>query len=250
MRIHRFFIKTPIGEDDHLVIKESALIHQWRDVFRYTTGARMVFFDGTGNEYLVLLERINPDRAEFAVLERKSGMAEEAKKTSKERQVWLGAALIKNDNFDWILQKATELGVSGIFPIIAERSIKKELNQERSLRIVQEASEQSGRLDIPQVEEPKKLIETLEYFEERFGGKGGGKVIVCQGGKDSMTWAKGGKKIMSGKGPLLFLVGPEGGWSPKEIEYFDKKKYVKVVIGKNVLRAETAAVSILALSQI
>ena len=96
--------------------------------------------------------------------------------------------------FDWILQKTTELGVSGILPVIAERTVKKNLNMERSLRIVQEAAEQSGRLDIPIISEPQNLLEALENFE--------GKVIICQGGPESKPF---NKKMIATKGKTLFV---------------------------------------------
>lgn len=230
MRLHRFFVKEEIGKREVVQIKEAALMHQWRDVFRYTTGAQVILFDGRGSEYRGMIEKINPDFAEVRVLEVKK---EEKQQEIKESEIWIAASMIKNDNFDWILQKVTEIGVNGILPVIAERSIKKNLNMERSHRIIQEAAEQSGRLDIPNIEEPKNLIETLESFE--------GKVIVCQAGKNSKPFSK---KMLASKGLTLLVIGPEGGWSPKELDFFAKKKYSQVSVGKNVLRAETAAIAI------
>lgn len=232
MRLHRFYVPDEIGKQEVIKVKDAKLIHQWRDVFRYTTGAQILLFDGSGSEFLGIIERINPDFAEIRILE----VMKEVKKEAA-GGIWIAAALIKNDNFDWILQKTTELGVSGILPVIAERTVKQNLKMDRSIRIVQEAAEQSGRLDVPEVKEPKGLIEVLEAFD--------GKVIVCQGGEDSKPFSK---KMLNTKGKTLFVVGPEGGWSPKELDYFKKKKYVSVSIGKNVLRAETAAVAVMALT--
>lgn len=230
---------------EDVTIKEKELIHQWRNVFRYTTGAQLVLFDGTGAEYLGIIEQINPDFADVHILDKKVKEASAADTEGGKGQIFLAAALIKNDNFDWILQKATELGVSGILPVIAERTVKKNLNMERSVRIIHEAAEQSGRATIPTLEKPKSLTEVLEFFEEKYGDHKNENIIVCQGGKDAVTW---NKKLLSKKSPTLFIVGPEGGWSPKELEFFDKKEYQKLSIGKNVLRAETAALALLALA--
>lgn len=234
MRLHRFYVPEEIGNKEVIKIKDAKLMHQWRDVFRYTTGAQVILFDGSGSEFWGIIERINPDFSEVRIMDVKK---EEKEASEPNAGIWIAAALIKNDNFDWILQKVTELGVAGILPVIAERTVKKNLNMERSLRIVQEAAEQSGRLDIPVIKNPAGLTEVLEGFE--------GKVIVCQGGEGSKAF---NKKILPSKDAVLFVIGPEGGWSPKELEFFEKKKYVLVSVGKNVLRAETAAVSIAALS--
>jgi 16S rRNA (uracil1498-N3)-methyltransferase len=235
MRLHRFYVPDEVGKQEVVKIKDAKLLHQWRDVFRYTTGAQILLFDGSGTEFLGIIQRINPDMAEIRILE----VIKEEKKTEKESatEVWIAAALIKNDNFDWILQKVTELGGSAILPLISERVIKKSLNMERSVRIVQEAAEQSGRLDVPQVLEPQNLVDALENFD--------GKVIVCQGGEGSKTF---NKKMLAAKGKTLFVIGPEGGWSPKELEFFKEKKFVMTTVGKNVLRAETAVVAVTTLA--
>ncbi|MES3005690.1 MAG: RsmE family RNA methyltransferase [Patescibacteria group bacterium] len=238
MRLHRFYVPEEIGSQEVIKIKDAKLMHQWRDVFRYTTGAQVILFDGSGAEFWGIIERINPDFAEIRIVDvKKEEKGYEEGNSKASPGVWIAAAMIKNDNFDWILQKVTELGVEGVLPMIAERTVKKNLNMERSLRIVQEAAEQSGRLDIPVVKEPRGLVEILENFD--------GRVIVCQGGEGSKPF---NKKMLSTKGNTLFLIGPEGGWSPKELEFFDKHKYVKVSVGKNVLRAETAAVAVVSLA--
>lgn len=236
MRLHRFYLPEEIGKKETVKIDDPKLMHQWRSVFRYTTGAQLILFDGSGSEYWGVIDQINPNFANIRIMDTKK---EEKTPKNEAFGVWIAAALIKNDNFDWILQKATELGVSGILPILAERTVKKNLNMERSVRIVQEAAEQSGRLDVPTVSEPRTIKEVLEGFD--------GKVIVCQGGEDSKPFSK---KMLPKEGKVMFVIGPEGGWSPKELEFFAKKKYTQVSIGKNVLRAETAAIVVSALTLI
>ncbi len=235
MRLHRFYVSQEIGDQKVVSIKDAKTIHQWRDVFRYTTGAQVILFDGKGAEYSCMIERINPDLADVRI--RGQSPMSEKMGTDLTSSIWIAAALIKNDNFDWILQKTTELGVGGILPLIAERTIKKNLNIDRSKRIVQEAAEQSGRLDIPTFLAPQDLKEALENFD--------GKVIVCQGSPDSKPFSK---KMLASKGKTLFVVGPEGGWSPKELEFFAKKMFTAVSIGENVLRAETAAIAVITIA--
>lgn len=239
MRLHRFFVSEEIGNEMTTIVKDEKLIKQWRNVFRYTTGSRVVLFDGTGAEYLALIASINPNRVELQILEKIEKKNEEKMKT---RDICLFMAVIKNNNFDFVLQKAAEIGVNKIIPIISDRVIKKNVNIERSRRILVEACEQSGRMDVVEIEEPQDLRKALESFNKQVG-----KIVICQ--MESPSWSKVmTKKLLNGKDKIAFVVGPEGGWSPTELEYFKEKKFLLLGIGKYTLRAETAAIGILSLA--
>ena len=253
MRFHRFFIKDKINPDEKVVLRSfhyESILSQWKKVFRYTTGSRVILFDGSGNDYLSIIEKIDGGEAVLRVLETNESQEDvpvekgdlKKKKTAVSLpKITILMSLIKNDNFDLVLQKSTELGVSQIVPIITERTIKKDLNIARSQRILVEASEQCGRKDVPVLEPVKRLSDAISLIEGNKDKKIG--VFVCnQNGIDV-------KNIISKRASytdLVFFVGPEGGWSPKEIKIFEDKKIKFVKINNNVLRAETAAIALLA----
>jgi RsmE family RNA methyltransferase len=285
MRLHRFFIKDKINPKEKLVLRyfdNESILNQWKKVFRYLAGSRVVLFDGSGNDYLAIIEKLDTGEAVLRILETNKTVVEDEAAKSKtgvsagklggnskidgntvtftKRGVGVGVgaiakvivkkpkvkvtilmSLIKNDNFDLVLQKATELGVTQIVPVITERTIKKDLNMQRSQRILVEASEQCGRVDVPVITPVKRLKEALSELSESKTKEVG--VFVCNMGGTNI------KDILSKKNTykdLVFLIGPEGGWSPKEIALFDGAKIKSVSINQNVLRAETAVLALLA----
>ena len=252
MRLHRFFIKDRINPKEKVTLRAydyDSILSQWKKVFRYLAGSRVVLFDGSGFDYLAIIEKLDHGEAVLRILEKtKTEVVEkvEVKAKSKKEEkpkvkVTILMSLIKNDNFDLVLQKATELGVSQIVPIITDRTIKKDLNMSRSQRILVEASEQCGRSDVPVITPVKKLSDALKELnsvKEKIG------VFVCnQNGKNLNDVIKKKDSYTD----LVFLIGPEGGWSPKEIKIFEDNKIKSVKINQNVLRAETAVIALLAL---
>jgi RsmE family RNA methyltransferase len=277
MRLHRFYISTPIGGQTtlHLAaakdISYASMIKQWRDVFRYITGSRVMLFDGTGNEYLAMIEKLGYDYADLIIVEKtkdedaaretvkkltqKSVKGEVSVKKSAEEVetndeestdtmesvvggLCLLVSILKGDHFELVVQKATELGVDHIVPLLCDRTIKKNINMDRCKKIIIEAVEQSGRVTLPEIHSPVSLSRALENFD--------GNLIVCMQGGEKLTKKMLGKT--NGK-PLGFIVGPEGGWSDKEIALFQKNKLKSISINENVLRAETAAISVIALAK-
>jgi 16S rRNA (uracil1498-N3)-methyltransferase len=139
MRLHRFYIEQKVGEEKVITLTDSSLIHQILNVFRLRSGSEIIIFDGSGFEYVSQIISISKKELKLEIIS-SSTRAEETKKVS------LYLALIKKGNFELAVEKATELGVTDIHPIISERSEKKGINMERLQKIVKEASEQSGRL--------------------------------------------------------------------------------------------------------
>src|SRR5665213_2273877 len=131
------------------------------------------------------------------------------------REIWLASAVVKKDTFEWIAEKATELGVSHIVPIMAERSEKKSLNMERLEKIIIEASEQSGRGDVPKIHPIVALPESFQYIR---GQDKDGQMIAFHTEGDFV------QGLPLYKGPTAVFIGPEGGWSEREIEAFHKEK--------------------------
>lgn len=272
MRLHRFFIKDKINPKENVILRNfdyDSILNQWKKVFRYLAGSRVVLFDGSGNDYLAIIEKLDTAEAVLRILEtnktaeegtsvkkdekmvgKKAGANAKVvvKKESKELSkinVTILMSLIKNDNFDLVLQKATELGVSEIVPIITERTIKKDLNMIRSERILIEASEQCGRSDVPVITPIKKLKEALSELSDSLISSKNKNVGAYVCNMEGLNIAD----VLNKKNSytdLVFLIGPEGGWSPKELKMFEEAKIKSVKISQNVLRAETAVIALLA----
>jgi 16S rRNA (uracil1498-N3)-methyltransferase len=225
MRLHNFFIDQKIGEAKVVRIEDGELLHQLKNVFRLEKGAELMLLDNSGMQYRSRVELLSKKEGIFEVLE----VGEN--KINPARGVCLCVSMIKKDNFEWILEKGTELGVSYFIPIISERSIKMNFNHERGLKIIKEASEQCGRAKLPGLYEVITLENALDDIKknEFF----------------AITFDKSGKKfdpkIINPKMTTVF-IGPEGGWSDNEIEEFKKREIPIFSLGDATLRAETAAI--------
>ena len=134
-----------------------------------------------------------------------------------------------------MIQKATELGVTKFMPIITERTIVRKINEKRIRKIIIEASEQSNRLNLPELDELKNLDEFI---------KENAQTTVIFGDLNSNN-----KKInIKGSDPICILIGPEGDFSVKERENISKlKKIIPLNINQNILRSETAAISMISI---
>jgi 16S rRNA (uracil1498-N3)-methyltransferase len=150
--------------------------------------------------------------------------------------------LLKGDRMDLVIQKATELGVSEIVPVITERSqVRETRKRARWQKIAQEASRQSGRSHIPAVRDP---VDIESVFSERPVSGGG-----------IMFWEEGGEKLSSvvgqlqGQGMIELFTGPEGGFSEEEVRAARGKGFAVATLGRRILRAETAAIVALGIVQ-
>lgn len=234
MRLHRFYINKII-DNEEVVIDDDRLIHQWRNVFRFNVGGEVILFDGSGFEYDCLIEKMNNKEAVLRIVDKRKGVV-------PEREVFLYQSLIKKDKMEWVVEKATELGVSKIVPIISERSEKKGFNIERAQKIAIEASEQCGRADVPTVEG----IQKLEYVMENCGGE----IIIFDPRGLSMNHESEifnhendfRTSLLASRNSVSIFIGPEGGWTEKEIERFKQADAKIFSLGNLTLRAETAVI--------
>lgn len=225
MRLHRFFIKERVVAEK-FCISDERLIHQWRNVFRYNVGSQVVLFDGSGGEFDAVIERMTNREADVSIISKRKGVI-------PEKKITLYQSLIKKDNMEWIAEKATELGVSKIVPVVSERSEKKGLNIERLEKIIVEASEQCGRADVPVLGSILSLDDAMQSAEN---------IVVFDSSGVSFD-----PSLFSTDYKLLSIfIGPEGGWSETEIEKFKKAGAQFYSLGKLTLRAETAAIAALA----
>ena len=143
MKTHRFFVQDKIGDKSLLAVTSPAMVNQFKNVFRFVKGDRVILFDNSGFDFTFAIEGYDKDVVSLSRIEICENIVLPL------RETYLFASLVKKDNFEWIAQKATELGVSHIIPIISDRSEKKDLNNDRIQKIIIEAAVQSGRGTLP-----------------------------------------------------------------------------------------------------
>lgn len=230
MRIHRFYVNKNFS-DETFDINDKDLIHQWRSVFRYNVASQVIVFNGDGYDYLCMITSLRNLGATLEVVKKIKN------REKKKMAVSLCVGVIKKDNFELVVQKATELGVSQIIPVICERSEKKNLNMERLQKIAIESSEQSGRGDIPVIHEVVELS-TLLNSDNLTKNK---ILLNLEGEYIGDYLARNESK------EITIFIGVEGGWSEREIKEFAERNIMSVCLGSQVLRAETAAIAVTSL---
>jgi len=244
VRLHRFYVA---GERASQIsggvfdVTERSQVDQLKKVFRLKVGDTIVVFNGDGNDHECSIQDSMKDK--IVLLVQKTYPS----RFMPEQEVWLYASIVKKDNFEWIAEKATELGVSHIVPVMSERSEKKSLNLERLEKIVIEASEQSGRGDVPMIHPIVSLGEAIDQAKISFTS---GPHEVLEQPREVIAFHTEGEFFQrSGFGgvkSVAVFIGPEGGWSEREVELFHIENIPVKCLGKQVLRAETAAVAALA----
>lgn len=223
----RLYIPThlEVGQQISLEEKQS---HYLLHVMKLTVGDTINCFDNQSGEYCCEIYKAGKKQIEIKVLSQN-------KPFSPVPDVWLLFAPVKKDNTDFIIQKATELGVKKIIPVITKHTISERVKVERFEMQAIEASEQCRRTDIPEISAPVKFDDIiakwdatrkLYYMDETLNG-----ITVAQA-------------FQTANEPCAIIVGPEGGFSEKELQTLNQKDFtVGVSLGKRILRAETAVVA-------
>lgn len=227
MKLHRFYIQEmhnkfgdiPMGEI--VWVHDENILRQWLRVLRYRIGDELVVFNDE-EERLYKIAEISENSVKLE-------MITQLERKIPRKKIYLFWSVLKKDKNDWVLQKATELGVHKFIPVIAERSEKTGINLDRATKILIEASEQCGRSDIPQIREPVSLSEALSEYGNQL------QLIICEQESENII-------DVSGLDSVGLLVGPEGGWSDAEKQLFQEKNLLHIAISNFTLRAETAAV--------
>lgn len=223
MRIHRFYIAPGTIQLKHdFWLHDLPHIHQWKNVLRYQTGQEIVLFDGVESERLYRITELSDTEAHLELVT-------DFERQLPEKDVYLLWALLKKDKNDWVLQKATELGVNHFVPILAERSEKTGFNTQRAEKIIIEAAEQCGRSNIPSLREPMLVKTVLDHLGANIP------LVICEQG--------GNNPDVLERDSLGLLVGPEGGWSDEEKQLFAEFEIPHIGLGNFTLRAETASVA-------
>ena len=214
----------------------AAVAHHAERVLRLAVGDPVTLFDGQGGECAAsilafgreALARLGPRLA----IERESPL-----------QITLVQALASGDKMDWVVQKAVELGVAAVQPVAAERSVLKLAGERADKRVAHwqqvavAACEQSGRNRVPVVGE---ILPLAKYLARPFDGT---RLILAPGADGALA-----RKARPGR-PVAILIGPEGGWSPAELDLAARAGCAPLALGPRVLRTETAGLAALAAMQ-
>ena len=212
---------------EEFVLNENSSRHIVQ-VLRMKPGESLRLTDGKGLSATALIREAHKKHCRVNITEKK---IQEAPK----RNVQIAVSLLKNTNrFEWFLEKATELGVSGIIPLKCERTEKQQFRLERLQGILESAMIQSQQVWMPVLNEPKNFFDFVEEVkaEQKF-------IAHCEDGKKS----KLSEMIETNSSSKLILIGPEGDFTDEEIKYAISHQFVAVELGENRLRSETAAVA-------
>ena len=201
--------------------------HYIHKVMRIKEGQNFSLFNQSG-EFEAKVENIIKGIVEFSV-EKKLRSADNP------TEIWLAFTPIKLNYLNLMIQKATELGVTRFIPLLTERTVVRKINEKRVKKIIVEASEQSNRLNLPILDKLKKLEDFLKENTD---------TTIFFGDLNSDN-----KKIdIQRDEPICVLIGPEGDFSIKEREIISKmKNIIPININKNILRSETAAISMISI---
>ncbi len=226
MRLHRFILNTDLSAR-RLSIKDTAVLHQLKDVFRLGPGDLFLICDGMGVEAEARIVTISKRGAEVELskpvrLENDPAVA-----------VVLYLALLKRENFELAVQKATEAGVTEIVPLLSKRTVKLGVKSARLETIMREAAEQSGRGRLPLLRAPLAFTEALADSATNAAN------IFFD--LDARPFPPAKLSLHAGDRVGIF-IGPEGGWDPEEVAAMAAQANIEPAsLGPLTLRAETAA---------
>jgi 16S rRNA (uracil1498-N3)-methyltransferase len=233
----RYFAQTPISGG--CVTLSGAEAHHLIHVMRARPGDRVVLFDGTGAEFEARIDRIGRTEAQLTVLARREVDRE------LPWELILGVPFPKGDRQRWLVEKAVELGVGRLVPLVSSRSVGRvgPGTLARLRRTVIEASKQCGRNRLMEIADPRpwpQLVADTEAAPRR--------LLAHPRGSESPTLASmAGGRPERVSGAAVLAVGPEGGFTPAEVALATSAGWELVDLGPRVLRVETAAVLLVAL---
>ena len=227
-----FYVNPKDIKDKSFVI-ENEQFHYLSIVRRFSAGDEINIFDGLGNSYKARIDNIDRTTMKGTILSSKTFVLPKIK-------VSLYTAIPKGERFDWLIEKAGEIGISKIVPVIYLRSVVKELSEnkiERYKKISISASSQSWRADIMPVDKPVKFNEAAEKLSRE---KDTLKVLPWESeeNKKILSLLNENKYVKN----INIFIGPEGGFDKTEIDVALKNNFKTVTLGKNILRVETAAI--------
>jgi 16S rRNA (uracil1498-N3)-methyltransferase len=233
--MHRFFVEPSFLQGD-LAELPADTAHQVRNVLRMGPGDRLLLLDNLGWQVEAELAKVTRRQVMVRLLERRPAAGEPG------LSLTLYQSLLKKDNFEWVLQKGTELGISRFVPLITERTVVSERTLKptklaRWQRILAEAAEQCRRARIPQLAPAQTFAEALASQPPDTLG-----LIPALSATASLTTL-----LADLPSRIALFIGPEGGFSPTEVGQAQANGLLAVTLGPRTLRAETAAIAAAAL---
>jgi 16S rRNA (uracil1498-N3)-methyltransferase len=230
----RIYIEPALSEQVPIILEDKQA-HYLSHVLRLKEGDIIGFFNGKDGEWQAAIDTIQKKAVTLTV-------QKQLRPHKQLPELWLLCAPLKNSKTEWVIEKATELGVTRICPVITQFTVVDKINEARWYSIVTEAAEQCERVDVPIIAPiialPKLLTEWPQNQNLIFGDESGG----SKSAKELLPTITHTKKAV--------LIGPEGGFSPVELELLRSLPYVcGMCMGPRVMRADTAAIAALTLLQ-
>ena len=225
-----YFYAPPENIKKDVIIFQDEESHHIKDVLRKKPGDSIWVTDGEGRLWLCVIEKSFKKRVEAKIIQ------EIEERNDPEEEITLAAPIPKGKRIDFMIEKATELGIRKFRPLITQRSEIETCKRDRLRRIAISAIKQSERTILPEIEEPThfgKVLEQIKNYD-----------IAIMGFKESKEILDG---IIKGKKKILVIVGPEGGFTQEEYESALKCGIIPVTLGKTTLRIETAAIALLSI---
>lgn len=232
--MRRFFIQPQeiVGDSVYL---SGVQAHHLRSVLRCQTGQQVELFDGSGNVYCAEIIALTPQQIKGRILSRHRELS------ASPFPLTLAQSVLKGNKMDFVLQKATELGVTTLIPVETRYSASQknlERRRQRWYRIMLESCKQCGRLRPMQIA-PAVLIKDLVPGSFLY------RIIAWEGEEHRVIHAD----TFTVPGPVLLLIGPEGGFHKEEIQWAMENDLLPITLGPLTLRAETAAITALSIIQ-
>lgn len=230
----RLFIANDLSADT-LIGLDKDQSHYLANVMRVKAGEDVALFNGRDGEWLGRLDKVAKAGVTIQV-------QTQTRPQTPEPDLWLLAAPIKKDRIDLVAEKATELGISALWPVFTHRTVMSRVNTDRLAANMVEAAEQCERLSVPEMREPVDLVKALSGWDAArplvFLDESGGGAPINQALHSLQP------------GPLAVLTGPEGGFDDSERALLARQPFaVPVSLGPRILRAETAAIAALSVVQ-
>jgi 16S rRNA (uracil1498-N3)-methyltransferase len=232
----RLYVAAGLASGAEIELEEPQM-HYLRSVLRLNPGAAVAVFNAADGEWLCRLTEIGRGAARLRA-ERQTRLPE----PDAGPDLWLVFAPIKRAPLDWLVEKATELGVAAFLPVWTARTQVERVNLDRLRAHAVEASEQSERLSVPELRAPERLDRLLTAWP------GARRLLVCDESGAGEPISDAAARLPPG--PVALLAGPEGGFDETELDAIGKLSFVtRVGLGPRVLRAETAMLAAVAVFQ-
>ena len=236
MRISRLFVPLPLAQGGHVELDDDSG-HYVRTVLRLKQDDDIILFNGGGGEYLAVLDEVSRKtvRARIGTWSQRN--------VESPLHVTLGLGISRGDRMDLSVQKAIELGANAITPIMTERCVvqlkgeKKEQRLQHWRKIIQHATEQSGRIVLPELTEVCEL-------QNWVGSQNGLKLFLDPYAETTFS------QLKPTDNHVTLLTGPEGGFTDQERSFAKSAGFIPVRLGARVLRTETASIAALAAVQV